>query len=329
MLYWSDLHPGDARPAAAGPAAAALLAAALQPEDTVLLAGPHSFGRDHRRRRPGHRRSTCCCVRPPTPKRSRKSSPSRKPAQVFCGALDRFTPASTMSVRRDRRARRIGPTRRPGHPEADLDGGSGASPVRLAPTGRLLLGAENSFGFERLIQPAITAALPRDEDWARDVSRHRSRRHQTAAGRPRRRRSRDRSDLRGLPVPGRRPTRAVDLGASSGGCRRRQAGCRTQTRAHADGPLSPGAGRNSRRAWAVELAPAWYLVSGAERPDVPPPPAPACFRRRRPHRWPGCPLGGAPSRRLAGRRSGGGAADHSRLRGLARRGTARGIRRTT
>ena len=41
---------------------------------------------------------------------------------------------------------------------------------RLTPTGRLLLGAQNSFGVERLIQPAITAALPRDEDWARDLA---------------------------------------------------------------------------------------------------------------------------------------------------------------
>ena len=34
-----------------------------------------------------------------------------------------------------------------------------------------------------MIQPAITAALPRDEDWARDRHRHRPRRPQTAADR--------------------------------------------------------------------------------------------------------------------------------------------------
>jgi hypothetical protein len=41
---------------------------------------------------------------------------------------------------------------------------------RLAAAGRLLLGAENRFGFERFLQPAITAALPRDEDWGRNVT---------------------------------------------------------------------------------------------------------------------------------------------------------------
>jgi len=40
---------------------------------------------------------------------------------------------------------------------------------RLAPGGRLLLGATNSFSVNRMIQPDITAALPRDEDWGRGV----------------------------------------------------------------------------------------------------------------------------------------------------------------
>src|SRR3954454_17540245 len=42
MLNWSDLHPGDSRPAATGPPAPTLLPAVLQPDDAVLIAGPHA-----------------------------------------------------------------------------------------------------------------------------------------------------------------------------------------------------------------------------------------------------------------------------------------------
>ncbi len=166
MLNWSDLHPVDARPAAAGPAATALLAAALQPGDSVLIAGPHAVDV-----------ITAVAARVTSVDLLLRSAPDAEEiaelldetkGQVFCGALDRFGTDETYDVivALDGLERLVGPDT----PKLTWTEALARLRSRLAPTGRLLLGAQNSFGVERLIQPAITAALPRDEDWARDVA---------------------------------------------------------------------------------------------------------------------------------------------------------------
>lgn len=172
MLYWSDLHPGDARPAAGGPAAAALLAAALQPSDTVLLAGPHSLDliADV-----AARVTTVDVLVRSAPDAEEIAGVIAQPLagnKVFCGALDRFTPAYDTSSGYDVVVALDGLDRLVGPDTSKLTWADalGALQDRLAPSGRLLLGADNEFGFERLLQPAIAAALPRDEDWARSLT---------------------------------------------------------------------------------------------------------------------------------------------------------------
>ncbi|MGY4770970.1 hypothetical protein ACXC9Q_29010 [Kribbella sp. CWNU-51] len=166
MLNWSDLHPVDARPAAAGPAATALLAAALQPGDSVLIAGPHAADV-----------ITAVAARVTSVDLLLRSAPDAEEiaelldetkGQVFCGALDRFGADETYDVivALDGLERLVGPDT----PKLTWTEALARLRSRLTPAGRLLLGAQNSFGVERLIQPAITAALPRDEDWARDVA---------------------------------------------------------------------------------------------------------------------------------------------------------------
>jgi hypothetical protein len=168
MLNWSDLHPVDARPTAAGPAAAALLDAALTATDCVLLAGPHSL-----------ELITAIADRVASLDILVRSAPDAEEiaelldarSRVFCGALDRFTPAHGSSeydviVALDGLDRLVGPD------TAKLTWADALASLqdRLASSGRLLLGATNSFGFERLVQPDITAALPRNEDWGRDLA---------------------------------------------------------------------------------------------------------------------------------------------------------------
>ncbi|WP_238153259.1 hypothetical protein [Kribbella speibonae] len=166
MLNWSDLHPGDARPAAAGPAATALLAAALQPDDAVLIAGPHAA--DLITAAAAQVTSVDLLLRSAPDAEELAELLTETKGQVHCGSLDRFTLDSTYDVivALDGTERLVGPDTA-NFPWAEaLD----RLRVRLRPGGRLFLGATNSFGFERLIQPDITAALPRDEDWARPVN---------------------------------------------------------------------------------------------------------------------------------------------------------------
>ncbi|TDW18702.1 hypothetical protein EV650_5298 [Kribbella kalugense] len=166
MLNWSDLHPGDARPAAAGPAAIALLAATVHPEDSVLIAGPHAVDV-----------VTAVADRVTSVDLLLRSAPDAEElaellhdtkGQVICGSLDRFAVDETYDVvvALDGIDRLVGPD------TADFTWSEALDSLysRLAPGGRLLLGAENAFGFQRLIQPDITAALPRDEDWGRAVT---------------------------------------------------------------------------------------------------------------------------------------------------------------
>jgi len=167
MLNWSDLHPVDARPPAAGPAASALLDAALSATDSVLLAGPHSLDL-----------ITAIADRVASLDILVRSAPDAEEiaelldsSQVFCGALDRFTPAHGSSeydviVALDGLDRLVGPD------TAKLTWADALASLqdRLASSGRLLLGATNRFGFERFIQPDIMAALSCNEDWGRDLA---------------------------------------------------------------------------------------------------------------------------------------------------------------
>ncbi|HZX07343.1 hypothetical protein [Kribbella sp.] len=178
MLNWSDLHPGDARPAATGPAATALLAAVLSPDDTVLLAGPHAV--ELVEAVAGQVTSVDLLVRSAPDAEELAELLENTKGQVFCGSLDRFAFGPTSGgeaaagagggydvvVALDGLDRLVGP---------DTAGFTWADSLErlvkvLRPGGSVLLGAGNAFGFERLVQPDIAAALPRDEDWGRDVA---------------------------------------------------------------------------------------------------------------------------------------------------------------
>jgi hypothetical protein len=165
MLNWSDLHPGDARPAAAGPAATALLAAVLQPDDTVLIAGPH--GADVITAAVEQVTAVDLLLRSAPDAEELAELLDDAKGQVFCGSVDRWAVDETYDVivALDGLERLVGPDTASFPWVQALD----RLRARLRPGGRLLLGATNSFGFERLIQPDITAALPRDEDWGRST----------------------------------------------------------------------------------------------------------------------------------------------------------------
>src|SRR5689334_6239077 len=166
MLNWSDLHPADSRPAVSGPAAAAVLAAALRPGDAVLIAGPHGHGlyADV----VAVAESVDILVRSAPDAEELAESLGNAKTQVYCGSLDRFATDETydLIVALDGLERLVGPDTE-SLPWVDA---LAKLTDRLAPGGRLLLGATNSFSVNRMIQPDITAALPRDEDWGRAVA---------------------------------------------------------------------------------------------------------------------------------------------------------------
>jgi hypothetical protein len=168
MLNWSDLHPSDGRPALSGAAPAALLEAVLSGGSvgSVLVAGPHSL--DLLKVVADRAESVDVLVR---------SAPDAEEiaealeVRVFCGSLDRFGTehgenSYDVVVALDGLARLVGPDT----PALTWTDALAALKARLAPSGRLLLAAENSFGLERLIQPDPTTTVPRDEAWARDVA---------------------------------------------------------------------------------------------------------------------------------------------------------------
>lgn len=165
MLNWSDLHPADSRPAASGSAATTLLTAALKPGDTVLMAGPHSHSlyADVA----AQAESIDILVRSAPDAEELAETLTHAKTQVYCGSLDRFESDETydLIVALDGLERLVGPD------TAALPWSDALSKLtaRLTPNGRLLLGATNSFSVNRMIQPDITAALPRDEDWGRTV----------------------------------------------------------------------------------------------------------------------------------------------------------------
>ncbi len=269
MLNWSDLHPGDARPAAAGPAATALLAATLQPDDSVLIAGPHSAGVITTVA--GLVTSVDLLVRSAPDAEELAELLSEAKGEVFCGSLDRFSvegkdePAGASGggydvvVALDGLERLVGPDTA-SFPWAEA---LGRLQALLTPGGRLLIGATNSFGFDRLIQPDITAALPRDEDWGRAVE------DRAPAGLKPLLSALDTSDLQTFAVFPSLTQADVALAAVDG-----FAGV-VAARAVAsrnDGPVLMDPYRvvldAAAAGVAFELAPAWYFVVGAEAPAV-------------------------------------------------------------
>lgn len=166
MLNWSDLHPADSRPAVSGPAATAVLAAALQPGDTVLIAGPHSHSLYADLA--AQAESIDILVRSAPDAEELAESLTHAKTQVYCGSLDRFSTDETydLIVVLDGLERLVGPDTE----SLPWTEALAKLTTRLAPSGRLLLGATNTFSVNRMIQPDITAALPRDEDWGRAVA---------------------------------------------------------------------------------------------------------------------------------------------------------------
>ncbi|HET6988368.1 MAG TPA: hypothetical protein VFI00_17215 [Kribbella sp.] len=167
MLNWSDLKPSDGRPALSGSAAAALVGAAVGAgTGSVLVAGPHSF--ELLELITERATSVDVLVR---------SAPDADQiaealdVRVFCGSLDHFgpehgVPAYDVVVALDGLDRLVGPDTL----VLTWADALAALQARVAPTGNLLLAAENSFGLERLIQPDPTTTVPRDEAWPRDLT---------------------------------------------------------------------------------------------------------------------------------------------------------------
>lgn len=168
MLNWSDLQPDDGRPATGGPVAATLLDAVLTRTDSVLVAGPHSL--ELIEQLAERAAAVDVLVRSAPDAEEIGTRLAERPVRVFCGALDRFGPeygekSYDVVVALDGLSRLVGPDT----PVLTWADALAALKDRLSPDGRLLLGAANSFGIERLIQPDVTATVPRDEAWPRDV----------------------------------------------------------------------------------------------------------------------------------------------------------------
>ncbi len=165
LLNWSDLHPADSRPAVGGPVAAELLAAVVRPTDSVLVAGPHSLELLEQLAKTAASVDVLARSAPDAEEIAEALG-----VRVFCGTLDHFgaehgEASYDTIVALDGIPRLIGPDTLV-MPWAD---GLAVLKSRLAPGGQLLLGAENSFGIERLVQPDPTVTVPRDEDWPADV----------------------------------------------------------------------------------------------------------------------------------------------------------------
>ena len=135
-----------------------MLAATLRPSDKVLVVGPHSL-----------QVLELIASRTASVDVLVRSAPDAEQiarlvtGRVYCGALDRFagTDLYDVVVALDGLPRLIGPD----SPAMAWPDGLALLKARMAPRGRLLLAAENAFGIERLIQPDVTATVPRNADW--------------------------------------------------------------------------------------------------------------------------------------------------------------------
>ncbi|MEV6411752.1 hypothetical protein [Kribbella sp. NPDC051718] len=158
MLNWSDLRPADGRPATGGSATAALLDAVLRPTDKVFVAGPHSLELLDLIANKVSTVDVLVRSAPDAEQIARVIS-----GKVYCGALDRFTGTNLYDVvvALDGLPRLVGPDT----PAMTWTEGLALLKARMAPRGRLLLAAENTFGIERLLQPDVTATVPRNADW--------------------------------------------------------------------------------------------------------------------------------------------------------------------
>ena len=158
MLNWSDLRPADGRPATGGAATAALLDAVLRPTDKVFVAGPHSLELLDLIANKVSTVDVLVRSAPDAEQIARVIS-----GRVYCGALDRFTGTDLYDVvvALDGLPRLVGPD----SPAMTWTEGLALLKARMSPRGRLLLAAENSFGIERLLQPDVTATVPRNADW--------------------------------------------------------------------------------------------------------------------------------------------------------------------
>jgi hypothetical protein len=168
MLNWSDLHPEDGEPATGGPVSSALLDAVLRPDDTVLVAGPHSL--EVLALIAGRVTSLDVLVRSAPDAEEIADQLEGHPVRVFCGSLDHFGEEHGESsydvvVALDGLPRLVGPDTI----VLTWADALAALKKRLVPQGRLLLGATNPFGVERLVLPGLTATVPRDEAWPRDI----------------------------------------------------------------------------------------------------------------------------------------------------------------
>jgi hypothetical protein len=169
LLNWSDLDPSDGCTATGGPVTAALLDAVLTDAATVLVAGPHSLELlEQVADRAG---AVDVLVRSAPDAEEIAVRLADRPVRVFCGALNRFAPGHgeksyDIVVALDGLPRLVGPEA----PALTWVDALAALRDRLAPTGRLLLGAANPFGIERLLKPDLTATLPGNEAWPREVA---------------------------------------------------------------------------------------------------------------------------------------------------------------
>jgi hypothetical protein len=169
MLNWSDLHPEDGRPATGGPVPIALLDAVLTTSDSVLVAGPHSL--ELIEQVAGRVAAVDVLVRSTPDAEEIAAQLAELPVRVFCGALDRFGPDHGESsydvvVALDGLYRLVGPDT----PVLTWADALATLQGRLAPSGRLLVAAANSFGIERLLQADVAATVPPNEAWPRDVA---------------------------------------------------------------------------------------------------------------------------------------------------------------
>ena len=163
MLNWSDLEPhGRGRPALGGPAAVALVQEVLTGSEKVLVAGPHAL--EVYAAIAQRAESVDAVVR----SYSDGETVAGHGVTVYTGGFDRFgldhgRADYDVIVALDGVPRLAGTdTPRLGWSEA-LD----ALRARLAPGGRLLLGAANAFGLPRLLEPP--SQLAADDEWGRDT----------------------------------------------------------------------------------------------------------------------------------------------------------------